>query len=275
MARGGSRKLSTWLKRIVPAFAVVLVVLVAVYVARWMDIRRTEGMSQVFQLLSAQGYVPNVGFSGNYQPGNILRITEQGPDGKSRPLPTPVVFKWASDCFPGRKPRSEQFLVPDAQGSSSASIILGADEISRLLPSLKVDSRAASSYSIKLKETQVHTLASGDLSGAFADGCVKSLARAIESGDKPEWFAVVLEAIVAAGLSMEVQWRSDTDANARVSFTEAAQNALSQLSAGGGQDKQGVSVGIKTEDQQRTVLSTDKPVVVAYRIRPIQPSYAN
>ena len=230
-------------------------------------------MSEVFEALAAQGYEANVGFSGNYQPGNVLRIMEEGPDGKDQSLPTPVVFKWASDCFPGQQPRSAQFLLADSQGSSSASMALGVDEIARVLPSLKLDSKAVSNYQIKFEDMSVRTLAAGDLSGGFSEICVESLSRAIDAGDKPAWFSVVLETIVADGLSMEVEWKSDIDSTTKSSLTETAMNTLSQIATPDATGTQSATVGISMQDQRRTVLSTDRPVIVAYRMRPIQPRY--
>ena len=232
------------------------------------------GLTDLFALLTQQGYRANTGFSGNFEPGNIVRIAEAGPDGLGRPLATPVVFMWASDCFPGQAPRRTEFVIPESAGSSSAALTLGAGALRRWLPAFGIAESAASSYSLRLDDTAVQTFALGDLSGAFSDRCVRALEAAMKAGDAPAWFAIVVEAVIAEGLSMQVEWRGALDAGTRDSATEYVRDTLARLTRSN-EGAAANSARVEAQDTRRTVIAADGPLIVAYRARPIQPRYAD
>jgi hypothetical protein len=234
-----------------------------------------DGLTDLFAVLTQQGYETNAGFSGNLEPGNIVRIAEAGPDGLARPLATPVVFMWASDCFPGQAPRRSAFVLPESEGRVSAALTLGSGTLRRWLPAFGIAESTASSYSLTLDDTAVQTFALGDLSGAFSDRCVRALEAAIQAGDAPGWFAIVVEAVVAEGLSMQVEWRSALDAGTRDSATEYVRDTLAQLIRSNENAAAGNTARVEAEDRRRTVIAADGPLIVAYRARPIQPRYAD
>lgn len=231
-----------------------------------------EPIEDIFEILEDQGYSSNAGFSGAFAPGNVVQIRESGPDGRERKLPTPVVFLWGSDCFPNMTPRVNPFVLPQTRGTSSASLTVGADALTKLFPLLQVDSKAVVDYTLKIENPRVHTFAKGDLSGRFSEKCVQAYDQQIEAGDKPEWFALILDAIVAEKLAFEMGWRADTSAEARAAATRQAEDALSHIleTTNSGEKAPGTSLHLASEDSEHTVIAAEGHVVVGYRARPMQ-----
>jgi len=248
----------------------VLVAGYGVYVRYWLP---KDGLTDIFGSLGEHGYTPNIGFSGTFRPGNVVQVAEQSSDGKDRLLRTPLVFAWGSDCFPNQTPRTSEFTLPQTKGSSSASVTIGADAVNRLLPSLKIDTTGVVDYTLKIENTRVQTFAKADLSGAFSERCVAALREAIDGGDKVEWFQVVMESVVADGLSMELHWKANTAVEARRSLTDKVEKALAQVVTA--KDKPGddsaIKVGVAKADEKETILSATGLVIIGYRARPIQP----
>ena len=233
-------------------------------------------LPDAFSILERQGYTPNDGLSGLFQPGNVIQVAEKGPDGAERTLATPLVFAWGSDCFSGRTPAVSDFSLPTTSGSSSASLSIGAEMLAAKLPALKIESSAVASYKLEFVDVRVQTFAKGDLSGFFSDKCVRMLRTALDSGDKVEWYRVVMEAVVAGELLMEIEWKGDASAGVKQSVTDNAEKSLAQTGA----SNNGPGVPFKLDvrvagaDEKKTVLSAKGLVVLAYRARPIQPKTA-
>jgi len=249
-----------------------LLIVVAGFVLYTRTIMKPEPIQDIFNILEEQGYSSNAGFSGAFDPGNVVQIIESGPDGRERELPTPVVFLWSSDCFPNMKPRVNPFVLPETRGTSSATLNIGSKALTKLFPSLQVDSKAIVDYTLKIESPRVHTFAKGDLSGQFSEKCVQAYDRQIRAGDKPEWFALILDAIVAERLAFEMGWRANTSAEARAAATRQAEDALSRVleKTNPGEKDPGISVNLESEDEEHTVVAAEGHVVVGYRARPMQ-----
>lgn len=223
----------------------------------------------LFELLERQGYQPNIGFSGIYKPGNLIQTQAPDRQGETQPLPTPLIFMWGKDCFPGQVPQVSPFLMPDSAGRSLDSFSLDASLVGLFLPMLKFDRSLISDYRIDLGEARVHTLAKGDLSERFSPRCVDALSRAMAAGDRIEWFTVIVEAVVVDSLNIEMNWQSGTAAAARLGFLEGLQQQL--VSVLTGQDQGGL--GLLTNNSHQSVLQAKGPVIIGYRMRPLQPVY--
>lgn len=270
-----ARSIGSRARRLLAAVAALAVLSsLLIYMSRRPE-PEADGLTDLFAVLEAQGYVANAGFSGNYQPGNIVRTAEQAPDGGERRLAQPVVFMWGTDCFEGSKSRDSAFVIADSEGSSTASLTLGSDALRRWLPAFSIADNAASSYSLSFENTHVQTFALADLSGAFSPRCVQALSGALAAGDAADWFAIVVEAVVADGLSMHVDWQSTLNAGARAAIAESARDALQQLTSAPQTPATSDNARIEIQDRERTVISAPGPLIVAYRVRPIQPRYGD
>jgi hypothetical protein len=232
----------------------------------------------IFAILIKQGYTPNEGLSNEFMPGTIIQVTDKlGPDGKERLLPTPLIFGWPSDCFPGKIPKNHQYLLPQVYGRSSANLTIGADLMNDLAPELHLESEAITDYTLTLNNPQVLTLAKGELSADFSPKCVQSLSNALKSGDKMEWFRVILSVIAADSLTMEIDWKANTSADVRKGVTRKAGQALARI-AHPESDKDSSAqsrLTVDKEDYKKTVLSSNGLVVIAYHSRPLQPQMGN
>ena len=263
---------SSWLKK--PAI-VIMAVLVALVIGFFIYTRvffTGNQLVDVCEILESQGYSCNASLSGMYRPGDIVQITEATPDGKERALAPPVVFLWGADCFPEKTPRVAPFTLPQTSGTSTASIGLGANMVSGILPSLKLDSAATIDYNLKLENVTVQTLAKGDLSGKLSLTCVDALERQTRGGDKPGWFSVILESVIADKLLLVISWKADTNADARASIVRSTKDDLTKLiKKGDTQSSQAeLNVGVKSDDTKHTVIETHGSVVLGYRARSMQ-----
>lgn len=251
------------------------IVLVAVPVAYFLYRRYTiqhKGMDDFFSSIDQRGYAPNIGFSGIFRPGNVIQVSEEGPDAKERPLVTPIVVAWADKCFPNLTPRTLEFTLPQFRGKSSADLALTGKMISRILPSLDVDNKAVSNYSLTLENVRIQTYAKTDLSSEFSAPCVATLRTAINGGDKVEWFRVVLEAIVADALTLQMDWNDNASMETREKVAENAGEVLNKSAVNGtGGNAAELKVAVKTNDTKRTFVSARGFVIVGYRARPLQP----
>ena len=236
---------------------------------------RQQRIPDIFDILRDQGYTANVGFSGVFRPGNVVQIAESGRDGEARVLVTPIVFLWGADCFPGATPRTDPFVLPQSRGTSRSSLSIGADALTKLVPALQMDSSAIVDFMLQVHNPRVHTLAKGDLSGRFSEACVDAFDRQIKAGDQPDWFAIILDAIVAEKLAFEVNWSDDTTAAARAKVTREAEEAFSQLleTANSGGESPDVSVYLDNESREQTVIAAEGPVILGYRARLLQRQY--
>jgi hypothetical protein len=227
-------------------------------------------IDDLFSILKEQGYQANRGFSGVFAPGNIVQLAEEGANGEDRTLPTPVIFLWGADCFPGETPRKAPFVLPQTKsGTSTASLTLGAEGLAKLVPSLQLDGDAVADYNLRIDDPLVYTFAKGDLSGHFSDKCVRAFDRQIRAGDKPSWFAIILDAVIAEKLVLDMTWKENVSAEARAKAAASAKNALAEKAEGAVLDTGSpqASVHLASEDKEHTVLTADGPVVIGYRTR--------
>ena len=260
-------------KRTTTWISVILLALFALYFAYARYSLSKRGLTDFFDLLERRGYTPNADFSGVVRPGNVIQVAEGGADAKDRQLATPLVVAWSDKCFPGRNPRTLEFTLPETQGKSSAGFTLSGRSLARMMPSLNIESDAVAGYALTVENTRIQTFAKSDLSTEFSPSCVDALKTAIEGGDKVEWFRVVIEAVVADALTLEVQWKDNTSVEARKSVTDKAGTALAQTGIANGPlaNDSGMKVGVTTNDERKTTISAKGLVIIAYRGRPIQP----
>jgi len=233
---------------------------------------KPEPLRDVFQLLEGQGYTQNISLSGHFRPGNIVQIAEAGSEGKERELLTPLVVAWAQNCFPGREAQISEFSLPQLEGSSSGSLSIGSELLTKRLARLRIESTAVANYNLKFNNVRILAFAKGDLSGSFSEECVRKLRELIESGDKVEWFRIVMEAVVADEMLMEINWKGDATADVKQFVTEKTGKALSQPPALqlGAEAQSKPDVRVAVDDAKKTVLSAKGLVIIAYRARPIQ-----
>lgn len=264
----GRKKRFKWEWAVIAAAAAVAAGY-AVYAYRVLPEKGTD----LVNVLVQQGYTLNEGFSGVFAPGNLIQVAEAGSDRADRLLATPLVFAWASDCYPGQAPRRSAFTVPQTTGRSKAGLTIGAKNLGRILPTLRIESGAVVDYSLKVGETQVRTLAKGDISGAMSEKCVAALRRALDGGEKLEWYRVVVEAVVADSVELEVRWKANATAEARKAVVEGAGSSMAKaVQAPGKADAAGnAAVKVEREDAKETVISAKGAAIIAYRARPMQP----
>jgi len=227
----------------------------------------------LFQLLEQRGYRPNLGLAGIYAPGNVIQTTAPDGRGEPRPLPTPLLFKWRADCFPGQAPRVSAFVLPDSAGRSADAISLDASLAQMLLPALKLDRNLVTDYRVELGGAEVHTLAKGDISERFSPGCVEALSRAMAGGDRIEWFGVIVEAVIVSSLSIEMSWQIGTSASARLRYLNLMQQQLATVLTGREEAGDMAGIGLVADDARQSALRADGPVIIGYRARPLQPIY--
>ena len=233
------------------------------------------GLQDIFKYLERQGYEVNVGLLGIYEPGNVIQTTQDGPDGQAIRLANPIVFAWGADCFPGRSPRIAPFALPDSQGSQSNEFRIGAGILNLLIPSLNFNRRTFSDYRLDFENTQVYALAKGDLSRQFSEKCVQALAHAIEDGDKIEYYSVILEAVIADSMNFEMIWQSGSSVEVRMAQSNQILQQLGAIFNGYSKDFRPVSaqLGLAADNERKSVIRVDGPVIIGYRVRPLQPVY--
>ena len=255
--------------------SVVLLAIPVIYFVYRKDTIRNKGLEDFFVLLDQRGYTPNVGFSGVFRPGNIIQVAEQGSDAKDRQLATPLVVAWADKCFPGRTPRTLEFTLPEFRGQSSADLTLSGKMLSRMMPSLNLENNAVASYSLTLEDTRIQTFAKADLSSEFSAPCVAALQTAIDGGEKVEWLRVVVEAVVADALTLQVDWKDNASMETRENVANTASKALRRTAAAGNAgDNSELKVAVTKSDTKQTTVSAKGFVIVGYRARPLQPVVA-
>lgn len=255
--------------------SVVLLAIPVIYFVYRKNTIQNKGLEDFFVLLDQRGYTPNVGFSGVFRPGNIIQVSEQSSDVKDRELATPLVVAWADKCFPGRTPRTLEFTLPEFRGQSSADLTLSGKMLSRMMPSLNLENNTVASYSLTLEDTRIQTFAKTDLSTEFSAPCVAALQTAIDGGEKVEWLRVVVEAIVADALTLQVDWKDNASMETRENVANTVSKALSRTAAASNAgDNSELKVAVTKSDTKQTTVSAKGFVIVGYRARPLQPVVA-
>lgn len=266
------KKKTTWY--IVWILGVVVLFLI-VYGVFFFRISSQKPLTNFFSILETQGYKPNIGFSGNYAPGNIIQEMEKGDDGKEGPISPPLVVLWKENCFPAQVVRKTLYMLPESSAENNAQLNLGAEVIGRMMPVLQLDSAAASNYNMKFENAQVFSFAKLDLSQNFSEKCVRALTNDLRLGNKPEWYAVILEAIVVDAISFEINWSDNSTAAVRDKVknnTEKTLTTLVKQKSVGGQPAQGaVSLGV--DNKKTTVIKAAGEVIVGYRARQLEPIF--
>jgi hypothetical protein len=241
----------------------------------YVSITTKKPLVNFFSILEVQGYEPNIGFSGNHAPGNIIQIMEKGADGKERRLNPPLVVLWKEQCFPGQTYRKSLYMLPESSGENTAQLNLGAEIIGTMMPVLQLNSAAAANYNMKLENTRVFSFAKLDLSQNFSEQCVRTLENDLSLGNKPEWYAVILEAIVVDSINFEINWRENSTVAARNKVKQDTKKTLAAIvnqESGAGRTMQG-SVSLAADNKKTTVIKAAGEVIVGYRARQLEPVF--
>jgi len=230
---------------------------------------RGEGqISDLFELLTDRGYVPNGSLSGALVPGTILQTHEAGTGGADRAIDPPVTMFWGDRCYPDAKARDGSFALPDRSGDSRSSISLGADGVRKMFPALALEHSAAVDFGIRISGPRLRVLAKGDISGRMAPDCVKGLREELAANAKAEWFSVVLETVTAAQLSFHVTWSTNATARERLEAQAEVASILARAtkSADGGI----ASATLVQQGRDETALEI-ADVTLGYRMRHLEP----
>jgi hypothetical protein len=147
--------------------------------------------------------------------------------------------------------------------------------LSRMMPSLNLENNTVASYSLTLEDTRIQTFAKTDLSSEFSAPCVAALQTAIDGGEKVEWLRVVVEAIVADALTLQVDWKDNASMETRENVANTVSKALSRTAAASNAgDNSELKVAVTKSDTKQTTVSAKGFVIVGYRARPLQPVVA-
>ena len=238
----------------------------------FVNITPQKPLTSFFSILTDQGYEPNIGFSGNYAPGNIIQIMEKGTDGKGRRLKPPLVLLWRDQCFPGKTLRESLYMLPESSGERSAQLNLGAEILGTMMPILQLDSAVAADYSMKFENTRILSFAKLDVSQQFSEQCVQALDNDLSLGNEPDWYAVIIEAIVVDAINFEISWRENSTAAARNKVkqdTERKLAAIVKQEKGSNRPMQG-TVSLASDNKKTTVIKAAGEVIVGYRARQLE-----
>lgn len=254
----------------------VAVLFLLAYGFFYVGITSQKPLDSFFSILEEQGYKPNIGFSGNYAPGNIIQVLEKAADGSPRQLSPPLVVLWKEQCFPEQVLRKSLYMLPQSSGERTAQLNLGAEVLGTMMPVLQLDSAAAASYNMKLENTRVFSFAKLDLSQNFSDQCVRNLKNDLRLGNKPEWYAVIIEAIVVDAISFEINWRDNSTLDARNKVKQDTKKTLGTIvkqNSSAAQPVQG-TISLASDNKKTTVIKASGEVIVGYRARQLEPVFS-
>jgi hypothetical protein len=185
--------------------------------------------SELLSGITHEGYTPNKGLSGLFQPGNLIQTMEMGDNGQPRKLSPPLVLAWASDCFPGVEPHESPFVVEQTSSKQSRNLELAGPDAIALIPGLSFGGGGVAGHRLTMQNPRVRAFARADVSGKMSQKCMDALADAVKMGDKPEWFVLVLESIVVDSLRLEIQFEQGVKAEVRDNITQQAANVMNTL----------------------------------------------
>ncbi len=242
--------LRRWRRRVL-----ILFVVAAVAALAWVFWPQPE--LDLAAWLAERGLELNTGFAGHYLPGTVVRTHRPDADGTPRQLARPEIELWPDQCFPGKTPKEASFPLPKGGGKRSAALSLGGEKAKRLLPSL--GTQGARSWEIEFTKPRILTFARGDLARQFSDPCLDRLEQLFDAGSDPASMATILEAVVADGLRITVDWQAGVDGEG------AARRSAEQLKS------EEVTVKAELDAENKTVLEAEGQVVVAYRVAVLVP----
>jgi len=226
--------------------------------------QKNHGMEDLFDFLERQGYVINRGFSGVYQPGTIIQVTELVGK-EERALPMPILVLSKSRCFPQKAPTHHPFTLPNMRGTSAASLKAGDEFVHKFFPDLTLYSNTVASYSLQLGDIYTATFARLDLSRSFSDQCVDDLRNALVDGDKIDWFKVITEAVIADSFRFEISWKDGSSINAQ----NAVKNAILEIMLRNNENRQTSGYDVALESDKEMIIQAKGPVILGYKFRPL------
>jgi hypothetical protein len=249
-----------------PIFILITLLIMIAIPFAWTKIMKS---SDVFEELKQCGYTLNTGLSNKFMPGNILQTIERLSDGREQPLSTPIVVLWASDCFPDVSPQASTFVLPKSSKRTTGQIKIDSKLVSKLLPWLALDSSSASDYSLKLNNLHIVSYAKGDLSHHFSKTSLHVFENFLASGDKMEYYTVILEAVVADALNIEIHWQQGLSAGFRARKTESIKKELSAMVSSSKKTNEQIDIGITLENDEKITITTNGPITLGYLSRPL------
>lgn len=255
-------------------FLIIVVALSISYYFISHTLKQNQALDNLYQILQKQGYQPNISFSGVYTPGTVIQTTEADNDGKTHLISPPVVLLWGDDCFPNKTPVSSSYTLPDSSSNFSTSLQLDAQAIEKFMPGFGIDNNIIATHKLSMENVHVLTFAKADLTQQFSDKCVNALSRSINEGDQIEWFSIINEAVVSDGLHYEIHWREKISAEIRSQTTEQIKTKLTSIFTPRQAMKDtGHDINLSSISESRSLFSATGPVILAYRVRPLQPVY--
>ncbi|MDP3583569.1 MAG: hypothetical protein Q8R61_00440 [Thiobacillus sp.] len=222
------------------------------------DVTQDVRLEEVWKSLEKKGYTRNADLSSKIRPAVIIQTTSRGADNRPVPETTPIVFLGGADCFPDAK--TDESAVPDiaAGGTNSKVLVLEAQLIKNVLPSLKVDASMVDTFSLVLTDMKTVLIPRAELMN-MADTCNKILDQTLKRGDQLAWFKIVNEVVAAEGITLDVTWTAKGGANI------AYQKKLAEIVAG-----PTATFAPSLISERRASLKTDKRIVLGYKTRTVE-----
>ncbi len=208
----------------------------------------------LFENLKETGYTMSPNFSAAYEPGTLIQTTRLDENGKESRFKTPVVITMAGECFPGKRPQQKELALPMSRGQRSASLDVGANALSSVVPSMNFSASVVKNHSLTFDKPQVIYYPISEMFGQLSPKCVQVLNAMQQAGNKIEWFEIIYEAVVANSLSYKIEWGAGVGVETRLAFTKKAEQQVASWS--GDQQPQGYG---DTGGQQQTAGWGNQP----------------
>jgi len=238
-----SRRRKSWL---IGAGLVIAMAAIGLYF-----VFRPNPEQDLLDILRERHYELNEGFVAHYRPGTVIRLFRRGADGKPEALPRPDVAFWPEQCFPGRQPRAEAFLLPRSSGKRA--LHLSAERLHKILPSFAI--QGAKHWEVEILHPRSLAFAVlGDLSEQFSEECLNGLEKRHDAGEPLAWYRTITQAVVADGLRIAIDWQSGANAEVREAARQKVKESLASVPA----------IDAKFTSEERSVLDVKGDLVLAY-----------
>ncbi len=248
---------SRWRRRAM----VVAVLAIGALVAGWFHFRG-QPATDLNAHLESLGFTANPGLDATFVPGTVIQVAEADGLGGSVALRRPLVFLRGAECFPDLEPMVNVLPLPERSGRRTGNLELEGKDLARFLPELRLGGTGVKRYSLAVVRPRLLTFAKAELSEHFSSACVEEFATALAAGDRAEWFETIIEAVVADGLSITLQWEARTSGEARVEISKKTSEAMASSTT---------DVSTELDSHDTTVLQAEGTLVLGYRSRPMEP----
>jgi hypothetical protein len=212
---------------------------------------RPDPERNLLDLLRERHYELNEGFVAHYRPGTVIRLFRRGPNGQTEALPRPDVAFWPEQCFPGRQPRAEAFVLPRSSGKRA--LHLSAERLHKLLPGFGI--QGAKHWEVEILRPRSLAFALlGDLSEQFSEECLNGLEKRHDAGEPLAWYRTITQAVVADGLRIAIDWQAGANAEVREAARRTIKESLASVPA----------IDAKFTSEEQSVLDVKGDLVLAY-----------